>query len=101
MLFELIFNIGAMSCSDHFFMSLEQWVFGMGIGHLVCFVLITGTSILAFTTDIVWPLVLIGVVTLAYVMVYTIIGAIILSVSKYCFVVNYQFWILALSDIGF
>jgi hypothetical protein len=42
-------QISGMTCSDRDFMTIEQWVFGMGIGHLCCCVILIIVTILAFT----------------------------------------------------
>jgi len=92
-------NKDSITCSNPYFMTIEHWVFGLGIGHLSVGVLIIASAIIAFVADQPAPILVFGIGGLIYTFVYSILGALVLSVSKQCFLVKESFWVLALSDI--
>ena len=87
------------SCSNRYFMTIEQWMLGMGIGHLICGVLLTAAAILYFIK--LWPIPLgfIGFCTILYIFIYSVIGSVVLAMSRYCLIVKEPLYTLAIFDI--
>lgn len=87
------------TCSNRYFMTIEQWLLEMGIGHLICGTLLTAAAILYFIKRWPIPLGVIGFCAILYIFIYSVIGSAVLAMSRYCLIVKEPLYTIALMDI--
>jgi len=88
-----------IQCTDPSGLPLPKWLFGLGIGHLICGVVLIVLAIIAYTLDIPSPLLFFGVLALIYTFAYTIFGAVVFSRSDHCLTIKKEIWSLGLANI--